>query len=167
MKESELSLEAQHCLQKLLRIWFEFERDLNRVPIIKRLEHGQFSLADYQALLLNLRQQVIEGSRWIARGASGFDRAYADVRSLVIGHAHEEHRDYEMLERDFVKAGGALEAIQTAERNDGSEALHAYMMFSASKDNPINLIGAMWDYRRSGTKDGAKLGRSRLRRKLI
>lgn len=139
-----LNPHAQQCLQNLMQIWFAFERDLNRVPIIRRLEMGQFDVNDYRALLLNLRQQVIEGSRWISRGASSFDRDYADVRSMVIGHAKEEHRDYEILERDYQAVGGELAAIQSKSRNLGSEALHGYMMYRASQPNPIGLIGAMW-----------------------
>ena len=142
--ESNLNEQAQQCLQELMRIWFDFERNLNRVGIIKRLENGNFDRDDYLNLLINLRQQVIEGSRWIARGASSFDRDFSDVRSLVIGHAKEEHRDYETLEADYVAAGGTLDDIQTAERNIGTEALHAFLMYRASQANPIDLIGAMW-----------------------
>lgn len=142
--QSNLNEQAQECLQQLMRIWFDFERNLNRVAIIKRLEHGNFNREDYLKLLINLRQQVIEGSRWISRGASSFDRDFSDVRSLVIGHAKEEHRDYETLEADYVAAGGTLDDIQAAERNIGTEALHAFLMYRASHSNPIDLLGAMW-----------------------
>lgn len=144
MTEPVLSEQGQACLQGLMQIWFDFERRLNRTPIIRRLEAGRFDLADYRQLLLHLRQQVIEGSRWISRAASSFDRDFADVRSLVIGHAKEEHRDYEIIERDFVAAGGELEQIQTAGRNLGSEALHGFLMYRASQPNPVDLLGAMW-----------------------
>jgi 3-oxoacyl-[acyl-carrier-protein] synthase-3 len=122
-----ISTEAQNCLQSLMRIWFEFERDLNQVPIISRLEYGTFTKLDYLNLLLNLRQQVIEGARWITRCASSFNRDYADVRSIVIGHAQEEHRDYIILEQDYVAAGGQLVDIEAYAKNAGSEALHAIL----------------------------------------
>ena len=111
MTEQVLSPQGQQCLQALMRVWFEFERQLGRVPLLQRLDRGQFSKADYCQLLLNWRQQVIEGSRWISRCASSFDRDYSDVRSVIIGHAREEHRDYEMLEQDYVAAGGKLADI--------------------------------------------------------
>src|SRR5262245_66203763 len=82
---------GQECLRRLMREWFEFERRLAAVPIIRRLDLGTFTREDYRGLLLNLRQQVIEGSRWIARSASSFDRDHADIRSLVLRHAHDEH----------------------------------------------------------------------------
>ncbi|MGR2738728.1 iron-containing redox enzyme family protein [Billgrantia sp. Q4P2] len=135
---------GQECLQGLMRVWFDFERQLGRVPVIQRLERGNFTREDYRNLLLHLRQQVIEGARWITRGASSFERDYADVRSEVIGHAKEEHRDYEMLEADFVAAGGEPDEIRAGQRNAGSEALHAFMMYRASQPNPVDLIGAMW-----------------------
>jgi hypothetical protein len=135
---------GQATLRQLLRAWFDFERRLSRVAIVERLEAGTFGRADYQRLLLHLRQQVIEGSRWIARAASSFDRDHADVRSTVIGHAHDEHRDYEVLEQDYVAAGGDLEALRAQPRNPGSEALHGYLMHRASEPNPVGLLGAMW-----------------------
>ena len=139
-----LNPNAQQCLQALMRTWFDFERQLGRVPLIQRLDRGQFSKADYCQLLLNWRQQVIEGSRWISRCASSFDRDYSDVRSVIIGHAREEHRDYEMLEADYVAAGGSLSDIRGAARNIGTEALHGFLMYRASQSNPVDLIGAMW-----------------------
>ena len=144
MSELVLSPRGQQCLQTLMRVWFDFERQLGRVPLLQRLQRGQFSKADYCQLLLHWRQQVIEGSRWISRCASSFDRDFSDVRSQVIGHAREEHRDYEMLERDYVAAGGALTDIQQARRNIGTEALHGFLMYRASQPNPVDLIGAMW-----------------------
>jgi hypothetical protein len=140
----ELSELAQRTLRELLRTWFAFERRLARVPIVQRLHAGTFTHQDYLRLLLNLRQQVIEGSRWISRGASSFDREHSDVRSIVIGHAQAEHRDYEVLEQDFIDAGGEPEQIRNRPRNPGSEALHGYLMYRASEPNPCGLLGAMW-----------------------
>jgi hypothetical protein len=78
---------GQETLRRLIRVWFDFERRLAKVPIIRRLDLGQFNLEDYQNLLLNMRPQVVEGARWIARCASSFDRDHADVRSVIIGHS--------------------------------------------------------------------------------
>jgi len=147
-----LTAEGQACLRSLLRVWFEFERELSNVPIVQRLESDRLSKSDYLLLLLNMRQQVIEGSRWITRCASSFDRDYADVRSEVIGHAYDEHRDYEVLEQDFINAGGRAEEITSARRNTGSEALHGFMMYRASRPNPVDMIGAMWIIEGIGNK---------------
>jgi hypothetical protein len=147
-----LSELGQSTLRQLLRCWFEFERRLTRVPIIQRLDLGTFTRADYMNLLLNLRPQVVEGSRWISRCASSFDREHADVRSVIIGHAHEEHRDYEVLEQDFVALGGALAVIRARRRNAGSEAMHGYLMHRAGETNPAGLLGAMWIIEGLGAK---------------
>jgi hypothetical protein len=140
----ELSELAQCTLRELLRTWFAFERRLARLAIVQRLHSGTFTRQDYLRLLLNLRQQVIEGSRWISRGASSFDRRHSDVRSIVIGHAHAEHRDFELLEKDYIEAGGDPEQIRNRPRNPGSEALHGYLMYRAGEPNPFGLLGAMW-----------------------
>ena len=143
---------GQETLRRLLRVWFEFERRLAKVPIVRRLDLGQFDLNDYQNLLLNLRPQVVEGARWISRCASSFDREHADVRSVIIGHAQEEHRDYEVLESDYVASGAQLRAIQAQSRNPGSEALHCFLMYRASQPNPVDLLGAMWIIEGLGNK---------------
>ena len=135
---------GQETLRRLMRSWFDFERRLGKVPILRRLDNGTFTREDHLALLRNLRPQVVEGARWIARCASSFDRNHADVRSLVIGHAQDEHRDYEVLERDYVALGGELSDIQSRPRNIGTEALHGYLMHRASQPNPVDLLGAMW-----------------------
>ncbi len=135
---------GQETLRRLIRAWFDFERRLAKVPIVKRLDLGQFNLDDYQKLLLNLRPQVVEGARWISRCASSFDRDNTDVRSVIIGHAQDEHRDFEILESDFVKSGGDLATLQSQVRNPGSEALHCFLMYRASQPNPVDLLGAMW-----------------------
>ena len=110
---------AQVCLQQLIRVWLGFERDLSIVPLLRRLDLGTYTIDDHLCLLRNLRQQVIEGSRWITRTASSFDRKYAEIRSTIISHAVDEHRDYELLEKDFVATGGKLEDILSMERNIG------------------------------------------------
>ena len=140
----ELSPLAQSTLRDLMSVWLQFELELPKTPIIKRLYAGHFTPDDYLKLLRNLRQQVVEGARWISRAASSLDRSFLSERSIVIGHAREEHRDYELLERDFVAAGGALEEIQGADKNIGSEALHAFLLNEASQPNPIQMIGAMF-----------------------
>lgn len=147
---------GKKCLQELLQVWFDFDKQLSKVPIIKRLENCRLSQEDYCSLLCNMRQQVIEGSRWISRCASSFDRDHSDVRSSVIHHAHEEHQDYKMIELDFVNAGGDLADIQTQSRNIGTEALHGYLMYQASLPNPVALIGAMWIIEGLGNKMSMK-----------
>lgn len=143
-RPSVLTAAGQSTLRGLMRAWFEFERRLGTVPILRRLDVGTFTQADYRRLLLNLRPQVIEGARWISRAASSFDRDHADVRSVIIGHCKDEHRDYEMLEADYFAAGGDPELIRKRPRNLGTEALHAFLMYRASRPNPRDLLGAMW-----------------------
>lgn len=135
---------GQQTLRRLMRVWFDFERQLARVCILRRLDVGTFTLDDYRRLLLHLRPQVVEGARWISRAASSFDRDHTAVRSVVIGHASDEHRDYELLEADYVACGGDLKAIERQPRNVGTEALHGYLMHRASQRNPTCLVGAMW-----------------------
>lgn len=144
--EKELTLKpiSQELMRDLLLVWLDFERRLGKVPILHRLEQGTFTLEDYKTLLLNLRPQVVEGSRWITRAASSFTADFAELRSKVIGHAFDEHRDYEMIEKDFVSVGGESDEIRQALRNVGTEALASFLMQQASLPNPVDLLGAMF-----------------------
>ena len=139
-----LNENAQALMRQLLLVWLEFERRLGRIPIVHRLEQGNFAIDDYRTLLYNIRAQVVEGARWITRAASSFTSDYAELRSTVIGHAYDEHRDYELLESDYVAVGGTLEDIRRAPRNVGTEALAAFLMHQASLPNPVDLLGAMF-----------------------
>ncbi|WP_035995017.1 beta-ketoacyl-ACP synthase III [Leptolyngbya sp. KIOST-1] len=129
-------------LRQLTLTWLEFERQLQSVPLIRQLNRGEFTLDSYRALLRNLRPQVVEGARWIARAASNMENF--QVRSHFISHAQAEHRDFQMLEQNYVAVGGTLTDIVNAEQNLGSEALSAFIFHRASQLNPVDLIGSMF-----------------------
>jgi 3-oxoacyl-[acyl-carrier-protein] synthase-3 len=135
---------AEELIRELAMVWFEFEDRLQNVPIVKKLYEGRFTLEDYLALLFNLRQQVIDGSRWIARAASSITPEYFAIRSAFIMHTSDEHRDFEMLERNYELAGGSLDEIRSGRKNIGSEALSAYILQMAGHENPFELIGSMF-----------------------
>ncbi|MBL8669071.1 MAG: iron-containing redox enzyme family protein [Alphaproteobacteria bacterium] len=128
----------------LARVWIAFETSLAGVPLIDKLNRGKLRRDDYLRLLVNLRQQVIEGGRWIARAASSFDARFAELRSRFIRHAAAEHRDYLMLEADCLAAGGDVQAMRAAPKNIGSEALSGWMFHCAGQPNPVGLLGAMF-----------------------
>jgi 3-oxoacyl-[acyl-carrier-protein] synthase-3 len=138
-------------LRDLALVWADFERHLSTVPIVRRIESGNATLTDYQRLLVNLRQQVMEGGRWISRAASNISIDLFPLRSMFIGHAAEEHRDYQLLEQNFVATGGDIEVIRSAPKNIGSEALSAFIFHQASQPNPLDLLGAMFVIEGLGT----------------
>lgn len=135
-------------LRKLLLdlaiVWADFERMLRATPIVRRIEAGQATVKDYRMLLRNMRQQVMEGARWIARAASNISVELFPIRSMFISHAGDEHRDFQMLERDYCAVGGSLEEIVSTPKNIGSEALSAFMFHRASQPDPLDLLGAMF-----------------------
>jgi 3-oxoacyl-[acyl-carrier-protein] synthase-3 len=131
-------------LRRLTAEWAAFEARLHATSLVQRLDRGRFTLEDYRAFLLNLRQQVKEGACWIARAASNVSEPHLELRSTLLRHATAEHRDYLLLEKDFVAAGGRREEIQGGDKNVGSEALSAWMYHEASKPDPFGLLGAMW-----------------------
>lgn len=135
---------TQQTMLELLRVWEDFERQLRRTPIVRRIESGTATVEDYRRLLLHLRQQVVEGGRWISRAASNFSVDFFEFRSAAIKHAADEHRDYQLLERDFVATGGTLAEIQSGRKNVGSEALSAFIFQQASQPDPVDLLGAMF-----------------------
>lgn len=130
--------------ERLADVWIELEDRLAEVPILRRLDEGTVTLHDYQRLLFNLRQQVVDGSPWISRAASNFDIEHFELRTAAIKHAQEEHRDYLMLERDYVAVGGSLDELRGGRKNLGSEALSGYMFTYADRPNPVGLLGAMY-----------------------
>lgn len=130
--------------ERLAAVWDDFETRLAGVPILQRLADGTVTIDDYRRLLFNLRQQVVDGSPWISRAAASFDIDHFDLRSAAIRHAEEEHRDYLMIERDYVAVGGSLAELRAGRKNLGSEALSGYMFHYADRPNPVGLLGAMF-----------------------
>lgn len=144
----------------LTSVWVDFENDLRSAPIIKKIYNGTITLEEYRRLLFNLRQQVVDGSQWIARAASNVSMEYFDVRSAFISHSRDEHRDYQMLEKNYVNCGGEKEDLYTGEKNVGSEALSAFMFHTASQPNPFALLGAMFIIEGLGNRIAGKWGRA-------
>jgi len=146
---------AESLFTRLTEVWADLEERLDRVPILSRLAEGTVTIDDYSRLLFNLRQQVVDGSPWISRAASSFDVDHLTLRSAAIRHAEEEHRDYLMLERDYVAIGGSLDELRAGRKNLGSEALSGYMFHYADRPNPVGLLGAMFIIEGLGAKRAA------------
>lgn len=139
-----VEIESAVVIRELGKIWADFEGRLVSVPIIARALRGAVRLDDYRLLLHDHYQQVIEGSRWIARAVSSIDREHLELRSRFLEHARTEHRDYEMLERDYESVGGDSAALRRGRKNIGSNALSAWMFQCADRPDPLDLLGAMF-----------------------
>lgn len=146
-------------LERLAEVWEDFEQRLEQVPILQALAAGTVTLADYHRLLHNLRQQVVDGSPWIARAASSFGMDYFDLRSAAISHALEEHRDHLLLQSDYLAIGGTLPELQAGRKNVGSQALSGYMFHVASQPDPVGCLGAMFIIEGLGAQKAGEWGR--------
>lgn len=135
---------SEWLIRNLAQVWIDFETELLQVPVVAKIHQGNLSLADYKLLLTDLRQQVIDGSQWISRAASHIDIGLFELRSAFIKHTAAEHKDYQLLERNFEALGEDPETIRSAEKNIGTVALTSFVFQQASKPNPIDLLGAMF-----------------------
>lgn len=153
--------ETQEWLvRQLVSLWIDFESRLNQIPVVDKINRGILTLDEYKQLIHNIRQQVIDGSQWIARAASNVSMDFFDVRSSFIRHASDEHRDYQLLEKNYVNLGGKLEDIKTGVKNIGSEALSSFMFQRASQQNPFDLLGGMFIIEGLGNRVAGKWGRA-------
>ena len=152
-------IDVADVLRKLAVVWTDFEGRLEATPLIRKLTRGRFELADYRAFLVNLRQQVKDGALWMSRAASNIDEDHLELRSRLMHHAVTEHRDFRLLEADYVASGGAIATIRAAAKNIGSEALSAWMFHEASRPNPFGLLGAMFIIEGLGSIKAAEWGR--------
>ena len=153
-----MNKKVEQVMRGLFMVWADFDSSLNKVPVIEKLNRGKFRTEDYKEFLRNHRQQVIEGSRWIARAASSITAEYSELRSTFLKHAITEHKDYKMLEKNYVSVGGKLDEILNAEKNIGTEALHSFMFERATHPNPFELLGAMFIIEGLGQKKATEWG---------
>jgi 3-oxoacyl-[acyl-carrier-protein] synthase-3 len=140
---------------ELAGVWADLQRALSRVPVIRRIEDGSATLEDYRRLLLNLRQQVVDGGRWISLAAANFSVALFWLRSAAIRHAADEHRDYQLLERDFAAVGGDPALMAATSANIGSSALSGFVFHRAGQPDPVDLLGAMFVIEGLGARKAA------------
>ena len=144
------------AFRELAQVWAELERALARVPVVRRIEDGTATLDDYRSLLVNLRQQVVDGGRWISLAAANFSAELFWLRSAAIQHAADEHRDYQLLEHDYVAVGGDPQVMATAAPNIGSAALSAFIFHRAGLPDPVDLLGAMFVIEGLGMRKAAR-----------
>jgi 3-oxoacyl-[acyl-carrier-protein] synthase-3 len=135
---------ASRVFTELAEVWAELEQALARVPVVRRIEDGTATVDDYRRLLVNLRQQVVDGGRWISLAAANFSADLFWLRSAAIQHAAAEHRDFRMLERDFAAVGGDPRIMASTPANVGSAALSAFVFYRAGRPDPVDLLGAMF-----------------------
>lgn len=148
----------EYVLRNLVKVWTEFEANLNSIPFIDKINKGKLRTDDYKIWLLNHRQQVIEGSRWITLAASSITHRYADLRSRFIMHAAAEHKDYKLLEDNYIAMGGSQAEIECYPKNIGAEALSAFMFYQASQPDPFHLLGAMFIIEGLGQRKAGEWG---------
>ncbi|MCY4045186.1 MAG: hypothetical protein OXE99_08900 [Cellvibrionales bacterium] len=123
-------------------VWHGFHQTLTATPIVKAIESQTIDLTQYHAYLRNMREQVSQGGRWITRAASSMENSYVLLRNALIKHAAEEHQDFLMLEKDYVRTGGDEALLNSGQMNIGSQALSAFIFHEASKPNPVGIFGA-------------------------
>jgi 3-oxoacyl-[acyl-carrier-protein] synthase-3 len=140
---------------ELAEVWADLQRALARVPVVRRIEDGTATLDDYRRLLLNLRQQVVDGGRWISLAAANFAVELFWLRSAAVRHAADEHRDYQLLERDFAAVGGDPQVMAATSANIGSSALSAFVFHRAGLPDPVDLLGAMFVIEGLGVRKAA------------
>jgi 3-oxoacyl-[acyl-carrier-protein] synthase-3 len=147
-------------VRQLVSVWVDFETGLRQAPIMARIAAKRITMEDYRLLLLDLRQQVIDGSQWIARAASNVSIEHFDIRSAFIAHSRDEHRDYQLLEKNYIACGGTREELYRGKKNIGSEALSAYMFHTASQPDPFDLLGGMFIIEGLGNRLAGDWGRA-------
>ena len=148
--------QVARVFRELAGVWSEFQQALARVPAVRCIEDGTATVHDYRRLLLNLRQQVVDGGRWISLAAANFSAELFWLRTAAIQHAAEEHRDYQMLESDYAAVGGDPLDMTTTAANIGSAALSAFVFHRASQPEPVDLLGAMFVIEGLGIRNVAR-----------
>ena len=101
---------------------------------------------------------MVEGARWIARALLEIDEHWFELRSRFMQHAITEHRDFKMIEQDYVSVGGRLEDIVGAPKNIGTEALHAFIFHRAEPAQSVRSARRHVHHRGARPEEGRRMG---------
>ena len=156
---------AAGALGELAVVWADFQRMLSRVPIVRRIEDGTATLADYRRLLLNLRQQVVDGGRWISLAAASFSPRSSGCAARRSSTRRPSTATSSCWSTTTRPSGGDPRDMAATPANIGSAALSAFMFHRAGQPDPVDLLGAMFVIEGLGARNAAGWA-DRLRRGL-
>jgi len=126
----------------LTLVWRDHEINLSKIDVVRAIEERRITKKEYMSYLRNMRQQVIEGSRWISLAAASMDESHCLLRFALVEHAKTEHKDFKLLEKDYIALGGAEREILSHPKNIGTMALDSYISHQAQRPNPVHAFGA-------------------------
>jgi 3-oxoacyl-[acyl-carrier-protein] synthase-3 len=134
----------QGMLRELADVWHDYRSRAWRTAIVSRIVHRQITHGEFVRWMENWIPQVRQGSIWMRKAVASLDDSHAKLRELVTAHANDEQFDYEILFKDYRRAGGPVTDIDALRRNPGGEALNAYLHARAERPNPVGLLGAIY-----------------------
>jgi len=140
--------------------WRRFAEEFLSAPVVARIVAQRCSIEDYRCLLRDLRAQVVDGARWLARAAGSLGPEQLALRGALLRHAVTEHQDFRMLEADYVAVGGAPEDMVAPRRNVGTEALCAWMEELSGRRGSLGILGALMIFEGVGSRLAPRLGKA-------
>jgi 3-oxoacyl-[acyl-carrier-protein] synthase-3 len=132
------------ALRRLAGIWHDYRSRVWRTALVRRILEGRFTREDYLAWMACWIPQVREGSLWMRAAVANTREPYLRLRDLISAHADDEQHDFKLLFDDYRLAGGTAPDIAALARNPGGEALNSYMHATASRANPVGLLGGIY-----------------------
>jgi 3-oxoacyl-[acyl-carrier-protein] synthase-3 len=131
-------------LRRLAAVWHDYRSRVWRTPLVRRILDGRFTREDYLAWMACWIPQVREGSLWMRTAVANTGAPFGRLRELISAHADDEQYDFRILFDDYRLAGGGAAQIDALARNPGGEALNSYMHATASRPNPVGLLGGIY-----------------------
>lgn len=131
-------------IRNLAAIWHDYRARAWHTPLIRRILAGHFSRADYLDWMAQWIPQVRQGAYWMRAAVASLGPRYRHLAGLIEQHAGEEQDDYQILFADYRQAGGLITDIDRLERNPGGQALDAFLKRSATRADPVELLGAIY-----------------------
>lgn len=131
-------------LSELAEVWHDYQSRLRRTPLVRKITRGTLSRAEYLAWMRAWIPQVRRGTHWMRRAVDSLRPPYLELVPLIRAHADDEQDDYQILFADYRRAGGTETDPEALRRNPGGEALDAFMFRLAERENPVDLLGAIY-----------------------
>jgi len=119
-------------------------RDMESLPKVQKMLHGNMTESEYKAFLMDLYHIVWHFCPIMAVAASRCDDQFIDVRYHLYHNIEEEKGHENMVVNDLMHFGMTSNAVRTSTPSNSVQAMIAYNYYVSERVHPCCVLGMLY-----------------------